>query len=212
MCEMQENVVIEKQESLDECVNCIAVMYSELDRMDDENTVAQDIFEKVFRRRAKWRKRAEEAESKVKLMSEYIETQKEYHKVQLVKADEKRRDEVAKALGYRNIAEVIGLAQVDYKLVCDELYSEVEALDYVKRKNREGEYISFADALREVRRVEASANKRAMKAEERMYEAFDSEKRFKNENKKLWLAVRILGPACVGLLTFAVASIIQTLC
>ena len=212
MCEMQENVVIEKQEPSAECVNCIAVMYSELDRMDAENIVAQDIFEKVFRRRAKWRKRAEEAESKVKLMSEYIETQKEYHKVQLVKADEKRRDEVAKAMGYMSIAEVLGHPNVDYKLICDELYAEVEALEYVRRKSRESEYISFVDALRLVRRVEATANKRAMKAEERMYEAFESENRFKKENKKLWLAVRILGPACAGLLTFAVASIIQTLC
>lgn len=197
MCEMQENVVIEKQEPAAECVNCI---------------IAQDIFEKVFRRRAKWRKRAETAELNfVKLREQFLQ-EREHFVVERKALDEKRRDEVAKAMGYMSIAEVIGLSQVDYKLVCDELYSEVEALEYVKRKHDEGEYISFVDALREVRGIEASANKRAKKAEERMHEAFTIENRFKKQNKKLWLAVRILAPACAGLLAFAIASIIQTLC
>lgn len=216
MCEMQEKETIwtsdPEEPTPKDCQLCNVQLLSILTQKEKEDAEIQKIFEKVFRRRAKWRKRAETAELNfVKLRAQFLE-ERERFDAERKALDDKRRDEVAKALGYKNIAEVIGLAQVDYKLICDELYSEVEALEYVKIKNREGEYISFVDALREVRGVEAAANKRAMKAEERMYEAFDSENRIKKQNKNLWLAVGILAPACAGLLFVVITSIIQTLC
>lgn len=216
MCEMQEKEIIwtpdPEEPTPKDCQLCNVQLLSILTQREKEDAEIQKIFEKVFRRRAKWRKRAERAAlNLIKFRAQFLE-EREHHKLELERAEAKRRDEVAKAMGYMSIAEVLGHPNVDYKLICDELYAEVEALEYVKRKNREGEYISFVDALREVRRVEAAANKRAMKAEERMYEAFESENRIKKQNKNLWLAVGILAPACAGLLFVVIALIIQTLC